>query len=340
MNIPRTFLERCERFMTPEQVRALVEGISARRVTGFRMNRLLSGDATERDVMERLGRDTGLDITLAPWDDRAAWVSATSRARLLESPERAAGHVYIQSLASQLPVRILDPQPGERILDLAAAPGSKTLQIAACVGAGGGDTSAEAGQVGEVAAVEIVKKRMYKLRDNLAQHGARDLVRIYLQDGTRVWRYRPDYFDRVLVDAPCSSEGRFQAHDPDTMAYWSPGKVKEMVRKQRRLLYSACRAVRPGGTIVYSTCAVSVEENELAIHTLLEQSGGQLTVDPILPPGTPGASGFDAQRVPSRMAPVLHYRGQDLNPAIAGALRIVPSRLMEGFFVCRLRREM
>ncbi len=333
--------------MSPEQVRALIEGISTRRVTGFRMNRLLSGDATERDFMERLGRDTGLDISVAPWDDHAAWVDAASRRALLASAARQAGQVYVQSLASQLPVRILDPQPGERILDLAAAPGSKTLQIAACVGKRGGDGRSEAGEsgekAGEVAAVEIAKKRMYKLRDNLAQHGARDLVRIYLQDGTRVWRYRPDYFDRVLVDAPCSSEGRFQAHDPDTMAYWSPGKVKEMVRKQRRLLYSACRAVRPGGTIVYSTCAVSVEENELAIHTLLEQSGGQLTVEPILPPGTPGTSGtsgFDAQRVPSRMAPVLHYRGQDLNPAIAGALRIVPSRLMEGFFVCRLRREL
>ena len=142
--------------------------------------------------------------------------------------------IYVQNLASMIPPLVLDAQPGERILDLGAAPGSKTLQLACLMR-----------NTGEIAAVEIVKRRFYKLRANLEAQGATN-VRPFLRDGATVWRHRPEHFDRVLLDAPCSTEGRFRTDDPATYAYWSPRKIKEMARKQRRLLHAFSRAMRAG----------------------------------------------------------------------------------------------
>lgn len=311
MNIPSAFLDRCRKFLSEQDVDRLVDGIQSRRVTAFRSNGLLSG---AQEAFDELAAK-GVPFHRVPWDPHAAWVSADDRQALLDSAVARAGRLYVQSLSSQLPVHILDPQPGEEVLDLAAAPGSKTLQLAVRVPGA------------QIAAVEVVKKRMYKLKDNLKMHGA-DGVRVYLQDGTKVWRYRPDHFDRVLIDAPCSSEGRFQADDPDSMAYWSPRKVKEMVRKQRRLLFSALRAVRPGGVVVYSTCALSPEENEGVIQSQLDAFEGQVTIEPIAwPPDLP-------ERIPA----LTSWKKTEFDPGMAGCLRILPSERMEGFFVCRLRR--
>ncbi|MEQ9105057.1 MAG: RsmB/NOP family class I SAM-dependent RNA methyltransferase [Rhodothermales bacterium] len=320
MNIPSVFLDRCRTFLSEPDMERLLGGIQSPRVTAFRPNPLLSGAAAEPGVLPDADlwselADGGLRFHRAPWDDQAAWVSAEDRQALLESAAAREGRLYVQSLSSQLPVPILDPQPGERFLDLAAAPGSKTLQLAARVPGA------------HIAAVEVVKKRMYKLKDNLTMHGAGH-VKIFLQDGTKVWRYRPDHFDRVLIDAPCSSEGRFQVDDPDTMAWWSPRKVKEMVRKQRRLLYSALRAVRPGGIVVYSTCAISPEENEAVVQSQLDAFEGQVTIEPIEWPVD----------MPERIPALTSWKNTDFDAGMAGCLRILPSERMEGFFVCRLRR--
>ena len=99
----------------------------------------------------------------------------------------------------------------------------------------------------------VPRGRFFRLRDNLARHGAEN-VQTHLADGTRIWRRHPERFDRVLLDAPCSSEGRFRADAPKTYAYWSKKKIAESSRKQRRLCYSAIQCLKPGGVLVYSTC--------------------------------------------------------------------------------------
>ena len=163
---------------------------------------------------------------------------------------------------------MLAPQPGERVLDLCAAPGSKTGQIAAVMQ-----------DAGEIVAVEKVRDRFFRLRANVAGQGA-TCVCARLGSGTAVAHTDPEAFDRVLLDAPCSTEGRFQTNVPATTAYWSPRKIKEMRAKQGRLLYAAVQALRPGGTLVYSTCTFAPEENEGALAKMLKTFGDRVEVVP------------------------------------------------------------
>lgn len=309
-SFPEAFLERYETILGPEHLKKIIQGFDAVRQTWFRVN-LLKGE-----IQEAVGRlhAEGIPFQMNADFPDAGWVEAGDREALLQSSTYEQGFIYVQGLASQLPVRFLDVNPGLTVLDLAAAPGSKTLQIAGL-----------ASTDDEIAAVELVRKRKFKLQDNLKQHGAGH-VRVFLQDGTKVWKYRPEYFDRVLLDAPCSSEGRFRLNDESSFSYWTPSKVKEMVRKQRRLLFSAFHSLRPGGVLVYSTCAISPDENEGAIQHMLSSFPDCLEIEPIH---------FDA---PERVPPVLQWRKKELDPRIEESCRLLPSVRMEGFFVCKMRK--
>jgi 16S rRNA C967 or C1407 C5-methylase (RsmB/RsmF family) len=241
-------------------------------------------------------------------------VPGSQRRALTETPACREGRLYIQNPSSMVPVLVLEPQRGEQILDLAAAPGGKTLQLAALVG-----------DQGRVAAVESVRDRFFRLRANLSAGGA-DRVQTYLKDGAQVWRACPERFDRVLLDAPCSSEGRFTTADPGSYARWSERKIAEMSRKQKRLLFSAVQCLKPGGTLVYSTCTFAPEENELVAAMALVRFAGRLGVEPVRLPFANVQEGL------------AEWRGKALPPELAGAVRILPDGVMEGFFLCRLRK--
>ncbi len=222
--------------------------------------------------------------------------------------------MYVQNLASMVPPLALAPEPGERILDLAAAPGSKTLQMAALMG-----------NTGEIAAVEVVRDRFFRLHANAKAAGATS-VRTFLQDGTRVDRYRPEHFDRVLLDAPCSTEGRFRADDAETTRYWSERKVREMQHKQERLLVSAVGALREGGVLVYSTCSLAPEENEAVLDRVLTHFEGALEAEPL-----PVA-------VPEFMPALDAWEGTAFTHALPEARRLLPDGTFEAFFVARFRK--
>ena len=140
----------------------------------------------------------------------------------------------------------LDPQPGETILDLAAAPGGKTLHIAAMMG----------GQ-GRITAVEPVRERFFKLKANCERGGAADIVQLVLKDGATIGRTSANTFDRVLLDAPCSSAACLRPDQPQTWKYWSEKKIQDCARKQKSLLRSAIDATRPGG--IRASIRVSVD---------------------------------------------------------------------------------
>jgi 16S rRNA (cytosine1407-C5)-methyltransferase len=145
-------------------------------------------------------------------------------------------------------------------------------------------------------------------------------------DGAQVWRKTGERFDRVLLDAPCSSEAQFRAAEPETFRFWGLKKIAAMQRKQLTLLYSAVRSLRPGGVLVYSTCSFAPEENEAVVSRLLAKVPGALAVEPIDLPLT-------------RVQPGLReWRGARFHADLGQALRILPDDLMEGFFVCKLRK--
>ncbi|HAY36516.1 MAG: RsmB/NOP family class I SAM-dependent RNA methyltransferase [Rhodothermales bacterium] len=306
-SFPEAFLDRYNAVFGEEVLGRILSGFRIPRQTWFRINTLKSDIAS---VFRDLKRLEIVYSQSSEFED-AGWVEPEERDRLLGSELFANGHIYVQGMASQLPVRLLDIEPEHTVLDLAAAPGSKTLQIASLT-----DVTAE------VAAVEIVRKRMFKLQDNLARNGA-EHVRVFLQDGTKVWRYRPEHFDRVLLDAPCSSEGRFRLNNDESFRYWSPSKIKEMVRKQRRLLFSAIHSLKPGGKLVYSTCSLSPEENEMAVQHVLDTFGEVVDIEPI------------AFQADERIGTIAEWRRKALDDRIRGACRLMPSKRMEGFFVCR-----
>ncbi len=235
---------------------------------------------------------------------------------LSRHPAVVDGAVYIQNASSVFAAWILGAQPGEEVLDLAAAPGSKTLVLAAAMS-----------NQGRLAAVEPVKARFHRLRANLTRCGVSN-VDLYQRDGRGVGRAVPDRFDRVLLDAPCSSESRMRWSQASTYQHWSLRKVKECQRKQRRLLRSAYAALKPGGVLVYSTCSFSPEENELVVDNLLKHTDAQLL--PCLPAESLRA--LSCRTVPG----LARWGKRQLSPGLEMSLRILPSSVWDGFYVARL----
>ena len=315
--LPKAFLDRLRRIVPPDAYDAVVASFAAPQATGFRINTLR---AAEDEVIAGL-QAAGLRPHAVAGLPGAYWVEAAERAALLASDEAATERLYVQNLASQLPPVLLDPQPGERILDLCAAPGSKTRQLVCLMG-----------DVGEVAAVEVVRGRFFKLRANLEAQGAQS-VRTFQRDGASVWRHRPEHFDRVLLDAPCSTEGRFRTDEGETTRYWSARKIKEMTSKQKKLLFSAIQSLRPGGTLVYSTCTFAPEENEAVLSRFLTKfdpsaGSGQAPAVEAVPVDLPGAF---------RTQPALDaWNGKAFHPGVRHARRVLPGATAEAFFVARL----
>jgi 16S rRNA (cytosine967-C5)-methyltransferase len=218
------------------------------------------------------------------------------------SPQWRAGELMPQSRAAMLVAHALDPQPGERILDLCAAPGGKTTHIAALTGARG-----------EVVAVERHAARAQALRRTAERMGA-DNVTVEVADATRP-RRDGDRFARVLLDAPCSGLGTLQSR-PDLRWRATPGSVRDLAEQQARLLSAAAVACAPGGILVYSTCTVSAAENEQQIGALLDAHPEFAAID--LQQRFPA---WAHPGVPDHLLALGHVQGSD------------------GFFIAALRRE-
>ena len=311
VDLPPEFLHRLARIVSAAGYEQCLRGFAADPMASFRVNTLT---ASVEEVVREL---SGCGVCCQPvsWCRQAFVAPAGQRQQLVQTAAATDGRLYIQNLSSLLPVLLLDPQPGETILDLAAAPGGKTLHLVA-----------QMQNQGRVSAVEAVRSRYYRLRENLRRGQAR-IVRTYLTDGRTVGRKTPERFDRVLLDAPCSSEGRFRSGHPDTWRYWSLRKIREQARKQQGLLRSAMRALRPGGTLVYCTCAFAPEENELIIDRQLRRDPGEFHVQEVQLP------------IPHVEPALTEWRGRQLDVDLRMARRILPQDAMDGFFLCKLRKR-
>ena len=304
MPLPPLFLERLKKILPDDPQLCL---FARRPDKAFRINTLKASPAEIHKWLAAQG------TAFAPvgWYDAAFVVDNGSGALLLQSEPAQQGKIYAQSLESMLAVIALDPRPGEDILDLCAAPGSKTSQIAA-----------QMQNQGRLIANEPVKARFYRLKSVLELLGAQ--ARLSMKDGRYLRSI--ELFDRILVDAPCSSEGRFLEHDPKTYAYWSLRKVHEMAHKQKGLLLNASRLLKPGGTLVYSTCTFAPEENEAAVDWLLRKTAGALDIVPL--------EFSQVERLPALPA----FEGKEFGPQVLQSFRVKPSGGMEGFFVAKFRK--
>ncbi len=204
-------------------------------------------------------RYPGSTVERVAWYDHALIVRGMSKQLLANDPLVVDGVVYLQGLASMLPARVLDPQPGECILDMCAAPGGKTLMIADLMR-----------DEGEIVANDASRTRLFKLTALLERYGV-TCVKTNCSKGEFLWRTYTNSFDRVLVDAPCSMDLPRSARER-----------KALARQQTYLLRSALACVAPGGRVVYATCTSAHEENEGVVSWILEHVAG-VQLDPIVP---------------------------------------------------------
>jgi len=308
--LPETFIKRLKQIVPANHYESILTSFGMTRPTAFRVNTIKTN---REDLLSELRKQkiTPQSIT---WYDNAFIAPYTQRDLLTNSTAFNQGRIYIQSLSSLLAPLVLNPHPGEEILDLAAAPGGKTCQIACMIQ-----------NNGRIAAVEKSKSRFYKLKNNVAAQQA-SCVHCYLKDGGNVWRSCENRFDKVLLDAPCSSEARFNTNKPKSFRYWSDKKITEMARKQWRLIYSAFRSLKPGGTLVYSTCSFAPEENELIIHRLLKRFKDCVKIEAI---------NLAINNIQSGLT---EWEGRILSESLSKSIRILPNELMPGFFICRMKK--
>ncbi len=306
--LPLSFANKIKEIF-PSKWQIIINGLCLKKKTSFRVNRLKS---SAREIEERL-RALPLKFHKLSYPEDA-FVLDVDKRDLQDTDLYKEGKIYIQNISSMLPPLALNLQKGEFILDMCAAPGSKTSQMAGLIGCDG-----------KIIAIEKVKPRFFKLLANLKQQGAQ-CVEPVLSDAVAFLRRSQNMlFDKILLDAPCSSEGRFSPHSPKSFGYWSEKKVKEMQKKQKRLIKSAIMRLKTGGHLLYSTCTFSPEENELVIDWILKQVDG-LIVEKISLPITNAISGLT------------EYKGRALKQQISRAVRILPNEQMEGFFMCLIRK--
>jgi len=223
------------------------------------------------------------------------------------------GLIYKQGISSFIPIIVLNPQEGENILDMCAAPGGKTTHMAALMN-----------NKGSICAVENIKNRFYKLKSVTDLLGAKN-VKPRLTDARRL-KFQGLLYDKILIDAPCSSEGRFKTFDKKTFAYWSLRKIKEMARKQKGLLLTASRLLKKGGVLVYSTCTFAPEENEASIDWLLRKTDHRFIIEEI------HIKGIETYAALSCWGP------RTFSPQIQNCMRILPKENMSGFFIVKMRK--
>ncbi len=226
------------------------------------------------------------------------------------------GHFYMQEASSMLPAAMLQPKPGESILDLCAAPGSKTTQIA----------SAMEGR-GVLVANDVQEKRLWTLKSALQRSGVSQAI-VMKKVGQWYAKQMTERFDRVLCDAPCTAQGTARK-DSDALKYGGDESVGKMSRVQQELLESSLHALKVGGRLVYSTCTLTPEENEGVVSWLLQRYDGRVKV---LDPRTLGvgpAELFDQPIVDSQLV----QSKWNVGPGHLPLLRLWPQTYdTEGFF--------
>ncbi|MDD4382147.1 MAG: RsmB/NOP family class I SAM-dependent RNA methyltransferase [Candidatus Dojkabacteria bacterium] len=317
---PRNFVpNKKDRFYTKEDIfvsriasillipKNKVNGIfSQRAITTIRLNPL-KGD-TEDTKKSLIGK--GYELQEVSGVKDTYFVLNRDKSEISQTQEYVDGKFYIQNLSSILATLVLDPKENEKILDMCAAPGSKTTHISALMN-----------NTGQIIANDSEISRVSALRNVLEQFGVKN-AKATLSDANDFGKKYPEYFDRVLLDAPCSGEGMIYMQGTKPLRFWGIDKIKRCSYLQKDLILSAFRALKEGGTLVYSTCTLEPEENEGVVSYLLEHYPNAIVEDTGLK--------FDKG--------ITKWSGNIYDPKVRNSTRIVPSSKNMGFYIARIKK--
>jgi len=250
----------------------------------------------------------GFELVQVPWCKEGFWMTGprTDFGNLLE---HALGYIYIQEAASMIPPIVLDPQEGDSILDVAAAPGSKASQIGQYMN-----------NTGILVANDTQGSRLASLGINTQRCGLKNVVVTKSQGQNIIGS-----FDKILLDAPCTGTGTIMK-SLRIVQDWSPNGVERIAHLQKKLIKRAFENLKKGGTLVYSTCTMEPEEDEGIVSWLLEQFSD--------------ASVEEIKLDIKRSEPVMEFNKIKFNPQVSKCLRIWPQdNETEGFFVAKIKKN-
>ncbi|ALF10711.1 RsmF rRNA methyltransferase first C-terminal domain-containing protein [Parageobacillus thermoglucosidasius] len=247
LKLPSEFIAKMERLLQNEASR-FFSTYDEGKVNGLRFNPL----KTDRETFLTL-----VPFALSPVPFCPTGFYYDGGEQPGKHPYHAAGLYYIQEPSAMFVAEVLAPNPGETVLDLCAAPGGKTTQLAAMMK-----------NQGLIVANEIHPKRVKALSENIERFGITNAL-VTNETPEKLAKYFPGFFDKILVDAPCSGEGMFRK-DEEAVRFWSQAHVEQCASKQRHILDCAYSMLKEGGVLVYSTCTFSPEENEQMIEAFLQ----------------------------------------------------------------------
>ncbi|MEO2154773.1 MAG: RsmB/NOP family class I SAM-dependent RNA methyltransferase [Nanoarchaeota archaeon] len=268
------------------------------------------------DELKKILEERGFKLKQIPWVKEGFWVEwkeeDKERFDLGNTFEHFLGLYYVQEAASMIPPVVLDPKPNELVLDMAAAPGSKTTQMAMYMK-----------NKGTIIANDKSFDRTKILAMNIQRMSVTNTI-ITTKDA-RNFRFTTLRPDKILLDAPCSATGAIRKSF-DAMTKFKPKTVFTLANLQKQLLDTAFQILKEGGTLVYSTCSVDVEENEAVIDWLLNKYENA-KLEPIK------LEGLKSEEH------ILEWRGKEFNEEIKETIRIMPySGEMEGFFIAKIKK--
>ncbi len=298
-HVPEFLIEMLNQQYGEKITSKILEGYSQERMVTFRVNTL----KTSIEKVEEVLKNNNIEFKKVSWSDVAYIVKNVREDTLKELEIYKNGEIYLQSLSSMLPPIVLEPKENTDILDMCAAPGGKTTELASL-------TNNNA----NITACELNKIRIEKLKYNIEKQGATS-VYIMQEDSRRINDFFS--FDNILLDAPCSGSGTLNVEDVNLEKTFTKKLIEKSQKAQLELLNKAVKILKQGQEMVYSTCSILNVENEEIVSKILKNN--KVEIVPI------------------------EFEGKEELPLlptkIDGTLCVMPTELYEGFFIAKIRKN-
>ncbi len=283
---------------------SILKGLKEKKEFSFRINR----HKASLEAIEEL-RKEGFNPKKVEWSEWVYTLPMEDRKKITKTKTYTANKIYIQNLSSIISALALDVKENDWVLDLAAAPGGKSLIFSEIAR--------------KVSAVEPDKGRFFRMKRNFKEHGAKN-IQTYNKDGRFVYKATGEMFDRVFLDAPCSSESHIDFNEGIT--WWNLKRVRRFAKLQKELIISAFEALKPGGEMIFATCTFSPEENEESVDFLLKKYENAEIMDVKL-------------SIENIQNGLTKWEDKEFHPDVKKSVRILPKDAYSGFFFAKIKKN-